>query len=74
MAQAQTKLQRYEELLRAVLEMMEKQRDGKFIRDPLYVEVQYDGAICDGYCLMDDIEIAIASEDAAIPASNKEQA
>jgi len=43
-------------LLRACHAMLKKCRDAGYVISPMETTVFYDGAECDGYCLMDDIE------------------
>ncbi len=43
-------------LLRACLELLEKQNDSGYVLDLLSETVFYDDADCDGYCLMEDIK------------------
>ena len=43
-------------LLRACYAMLKKCRDAEYAISPMETTVFYDGAECDGYCLMDDIE------------------
>lgn len=42
-------------LLKACLKLLEKQEDSGCVLDLLSETVHYDGADCDGYCLLDDI-------------------
>lgn len=46
-------------LLRAAYQLLKKQKDCPFVLDLTTEGVVYDGAMCDGYCLMDDIESEI---------------
>ena len=43
-------------LLMAVLEILYKCNDGPYVKDFFGETAFYDGAECDGYCLMDDIK------------------
>lgn len=43
-------------LLKAAYDLLKKQANTNYILDLLRETVFYDGADCDGYCLMDDIE------------------
>ena len=52
-------MDRKEVLLRACYAMLKKCRDAGYVISPMETTVFYDGADCDGYCLMDDIEIEI---------------
>ncbi len=42
-------------LLRAAMELLLKQRDSNYVLDLLGETVFYDGAECDGDCLIEDI-------------------
>lgn len=44
-------------LLRACLDLLNKQKESRYILDLLSQTVYYDDAECDGYCLSDDIEM-----------------
>lgn len=46
-------------LLKACYNMLMKQRDSSYVISPFETTVFYDGADCDGYCLMDDIEVEL---------------
>lgn len=46
---------RYVTLLRAAKELLEKQKDNRYVLDLLEETVVYDGAICTGDCLLNDI-------------------
>lgn len=47
---------RKEVLLRACLELLQKQEDSHYVLDLLEETVFYDGADCDGSCLIEDIK------------------
>lgn len=47
--------QRMETLLRAAYELLKRQDDACFVLNLLEEIVYYDGAECDGSCLMEDI-------------------
>lgn len=47
---------RKEILLRACLELLQKQEDSNYVLDLLEETVFYDGADCDGSCLIEDIK------------------
>jgi hypothetical protein len=51
-------------LLRACFDMLKKQRESRYVISPFETTVYYDGADCDGYCLMEDIasELEFPSE------------
>lgn len=42
-------------LLQACYDMLKKIDKEPFVMSPFEMTVHYDGAECDGYCLMDDI-------------------
>lgn len=48
-------------LLKACLDLLQKQEDTIFVLNILEETVQYDGADCDGYCLMEDIKTELDS-------------
>lgn len=50
---------RKKQLLNAVLKLLNNQKNSSYVVDILSSEVEYDGAVCDGYCLYDDIEIEL---------------
>ena len=48
-------LERAKTLLKATLDLLQKQDDAHYVLNLLTETVSYDDADCDGYCLMDDI-------------------
>ena len=44
-------------LLKATLDLLQKQKDSHYVLNLLEITSFYDEAECDGYCLFDDIEI-----------------
>ncbi len=44
------------ELLVATYQLLKKIQESPFVLSPFEITVHYDGADCDGSCLMDDIE------------------
>jgi len=50
------KMDRKEILLRAVLEILEKQEKSHYVLNFFEQTAFYDEAECDGYCLMEDIK------------------
>jgi hypothetical protein len=46
-------------LLKACLKLLKKQERSGYVLDLLSETVHYDEADCDGYCLMEDIEIEL---------------
>jgi hypothetical protein len=52
-------------LLYAAYKLLAKQRDSSYVLDLLEETVYYDGADCDGNCLMEDIECELALDDDA---------
>ena len=59
-------------LLRAAHDLLRKASEGHFVQDVLEITVYYDGAECDGSCLMEDIEaeLDIDAEDLPEEAGN----
>ena len=55
-------IERKDTLLKATHELLSKQDKSAFILDLLTETVHYDDADCDGYCLMNDIEIDLDLE------------
>lgn len=51
------------ELLEAVYNLLIKQNETGYVLNILEQEVSYDGTICDGYCLLDDIKDYLGKED-----------
>jgi len=47
------------ELLKVVREIMQRQNESGYVLNILEETAFYDGAECDGYCLLDDIEIEL---------------
>ena len=47
-------------LLKAVYHLLNKQKESFYVLNLLCETAFYDGADCDGYCLMDDIEDYLA--------------
>lgn len=52
-------MDRKTELLIACRDMLIKCRDSHYVLSPMETTVFYDDADCDGYCLLDDIEIVL---------------
>lgn len=48
-------------LLKACMELLRKQKHSSYVLDLLTETVFYDEANCDGYCLLDDIEIELGT-------------
>lgn len=46
-------------LLMAAYQMLKKCEQSSHVQSVLEVTADYDGTVCDGYCLMEDIEIAL---------------
>lgn len=46
-------------LLKACLELLQKQETSPYVLDMLSETVYYDECDCDGYCLMNDIRIEL---------------
>lgn len=49
-------------LLKATLDLLQKQKESHYVLNLLENTVFYDEAECDGYCLFDDIEIFLNNE------------
>ncbi len=49
-------------LLKACLDLLKKCDQGPYAQDVLSETVFYDGAYCDGNCLMDDIEACLEEQ------------
>lgn len=49
-------MNRADELLKAVLEILTKAKNGPYVEDVFQLTAFYDDAECDGLCLMEDIE------------------
>lgn len=54
---------RAETLLKACLDLLRKQDGSYYVLNLLRETVVYDGAECDGYCLMDDIKSCLEMEE-----------
>ena len=50
-------------LLRACKDMLEKIKDSPYVISPFETTVFYDGADCDGFCLLDDITTELNNDD-----------
>ena len=50
-------------LLRACMELLQKQEETPYVLDLLYETVYYDDADCDGYCLLEDIKTELGIEE-----------
>jgi len=50
---------RKEILLKAVLDILEKQEKSSYVLNFFEQTAFYDGVNCDGYCLMEDIKICL---------------
>lgn len=50
-------------LLKACYDMLKKCEQSRVIISPLNTTVFYDDAECDGYCLMEDIDIELGLDD-----------
>ena len=48
-------------LLRACLDLLNKQKESYYVLNVLEQTVYYDGTDCDGYCLSEDIELYLDS-------------
>jgi len=48
-------IKRAEVLLKAAHDLLKKCNDGPFVKNALEETVFYDEAVCDGFCLMEDI-------------------
>lgn len=54
-------------LLRACYDMLKIQDDSHITPSPLEIETFYDGVMCDGYCLKQDIETVLNLEEDTQP-------
>jgi hypothetical protein len=54
-------------LLRAAYDLLLRSSDLHYVREATSILVRYDDANCDGYCLMEDIAIALNLDDLAKP-------
>lgn len=50
-------LERAKVLLKATRDILQKCDDSSYVLNVLEVTAEWDGTECDGYCLMDDIDI-----------------
>lgn len=57
------KIDRKAILLRACYDMLKKQEHARCVISPFETTVFYDGADCDGYCLVEDIAIELEIDD-----------
>lgn len=56
---------RKEILLRATYELLKQQRESSEVLDSMAQIVHYDGADCDGHCLLEDIADELGIDDLA---------
>lgn len=57
-------------LLRAAFDMLRKAELHRgYVQSPLEMETFYDGTMCDGYCLKDDIAIELGIDESTKPLS-----
>ena len=54
-------------LLRAAYDLLKRSTQDDFVRDATGILTRFDGADCDGYCLMDDIASELGLEDGTEP-------
>ena len=54
-------------LLRAAFDMLRRSIDSPYIIETCEIETHYDGADCDGFCLMEDIAAELGIENDAKP-------
>lgn len=57
-------------LLRAAYDLLTKCKEGPYVLDAMGVLTFYDGTMCDGDCLREDIAIELDIEDDAEPLGN----
>lgn len=55
--------ERYKILLKAAYDLLKKQDGSFYVLNLLEETVEYDGVVCDGYCLMDDIAEVLGIEE-----------
>lgn len=50
-------------LLKACLELLQRQEDSYVVLDILEEMIRYDESDCDGYCLIEDIKMELSMEE-----------
>jgi hypothetical protein len=66
-ANLEAELARKNILLRAAYDLLKRSTQNHFVEEAAAILVQYDGANCDGSCLMDDIKIELDLPDRTQP-------
>lgn len=69
----QMKQDRTEVLLRAAYDLIKRSTESRFVEETTSISVFYDGANCDGYCLMDDIADVLGLDDGESPIPLEEE-
>ena len=54
---------RYKILLKAAYDLLKKQDGSYYVLNLLEEDVEYDGVVCDGYCLIEDIAEVLGIEE-----------
>lgn len=54
-------------LLRAAYDLLKRSTQSRFVEEATSILVHYDGANCDGYCLMDEIAQELNLEEGTQP-------
>lgn len=65
---------RKEVLLRAAYDLLRRSTQSHFVQEATSILTYYDGANCDGYCLMEDIANELELDDDAEPIPLKPEA
>jgi len=58
---------RKEILLRAAYDLLKRSTQDHYVREATSILTRFDGADCDGYCLMEDIATELGLDDDAEP-------
>jgi hypothetical protein len=66
-AEFEAQIARKDILLRAAYDLIKRSTQNRFVEEAAATMVQYDGANCDGSCLMDDIKIELDLPDRTQP-------
>lgn len=54
-------------LLRAAYDLIKRSTEVGYVQETTHINTRYDGADCDGYCLMDDIADELGLEEGTEP-------
>jgi hypothetical protein len=66
-AEFEAQIARKNTLLRAAYDLIKRSTQNHFVEETAAILVQYDGANCDGSCLMDDIALELDLPDRTQP-------